>query len=65
MASNLAFQLPSLQIYFLCFQQIIPKKGIDFLGNPISASCHAMNKKYPSKPKCFMLDELYQIRFEC
>ena len=73
MASNLTFQPPSPQIYFLCFQQItcsvyelvIPKKGIDFLGNPISASCRAMNKKYPSKPKCFMLDELYQIRFEC
>lgn len=73
MASNLALQPPSPRIYFLCFQQItcsvyelvIAKKGIDFLGNPTSASCRAMNKKYPSKPTCFMLDELHQILFEC
>lgn len=73
MASNLAFQRPSPRIYFLCFQQItcsvyelvILKKGVDFLGNPTSASCRAMNKKYPSKPTCFMLDELHQILFEC
>lgn len=73
MASNLALQRPSPRIDFLCFQQItcsvyklvIPKKGIDFLGNPMSASCRAMNKKYPSKPTCFMLNKLYQIIFEC
>ena len=71
MASNLTLQPRSPRIYFLCFQQItcsvyelvIPKKGIDFLGNPTSASCRVMNKKYPSKPTCFMLDELYQILF--
>lgn len=73
MASNLALQPPSPRICFLCFQQItcnvyelvISKKGIDFLGNPTSASCRAVNKKYPSKPTCFMLDELHQILFEC
>ena len=73
MASNLALQRLSLQIYFLFFQQItcsvyelvIPKKDIDFFGNLTSASCRAMNKKYPSKPTCFMLDELHQILFEC
>ena len=73
MASNLALQRLSPQIYFLCFQQItcsvyelvIPKKDSDFFGNLTSASCRAMNKKYPSKPTCFMLDELHQILFEC
>lgn len=73
MASKPALQPPSPRMYFLCFQQVIcsvyelviPKKGFDFLGNPISASCCAINKKYPSTPTCLMLDELYQIILEC
>ena len=64
MVSNLALQRPSPRIHFLCFQLItcsvcelvIPKKDIDFLGNPISASCRARNKNILPKQhvSCWM-----------